>query len=309
MPMQLTREQQEKARAYLYTYARPVEAALYAYLFEGASNDAVIAALVPYQNPDGGFGHGFEPDFRLDASSALCTTYALQTLTVARAATTLPMVRNAMRYFRQSYNPALTAWPLIPRHDNTAPRAPWWGSPDDSPQSCNDYSVNPLAEILGYFFRYGEGDAPEWLMPLLHDMIGHLAEQPVEKSRDDELNCAMILVDSPNLPEAQRAALLSKLLPIAAQQVQRTPDAWTNYGLQPYQIAASPTSPFLPVVADVIDANLDYLITQQGDDGAWQLTWSWSGQYTDIWPTAEREWKGILTLGILQTLRNFGRLA
>ncbi|MHB0935360.1 MAG: hypothetical protein ACYC6A_03125 [Armatimonadota bacterium] len=307
--MQLTREQQEKARAYLYTQARPVEAALYACIFEGASNDAVVAALVPYQNPDGGFGHGFEPDFRLDASSALCTTFALQTLTATQAPATLPMVQHALRYFCQSYDPALAAWPLIPAHDNTAPRAPWWNYSDETQKSCADYRANPRAEILGYFLRYGEGDAPEWLMPLLQYVIGYFAEQPVEKSRDDELNCAMILVDSPNLPGSQRAALLSTLLPIAAQQVQRTPDAWTNYGLQPYQIAASPASPFLPAVADLIDANLDYLITRQGDDGAWQLTWSWFGQYPDVWPTAEREWKGILTLSILRTLRNFDRLA
>jgi len=306
--MQFTREQQEKARAYLYTQARPVEAALYAYLFEGASNDAVVTALVPYQNPDGGFGHGFEPDFRLDASSALCTTFALQTLTAAQVAKSSPMVRDALRYFQQSYDPALSTWPLIPRHDNTAPRAPWWNDSDDAPKNGDTFRVNPLAEILGDFFRYGEGDAPAWLMPLLHDVTDYLSGRPVGKLGDDEL-CAMVLVDSPNLPEAQRAALLSTLLPITEQHVQRTPDAWANYGLQPYQIAVSPTSPFLPVVADVIDANLDYLITCQGDDGAWQPTWSWFGQYPDIWLTAEREWKGILTLHILQALRNFGRLA
>ena len=307
--MQLTREQQEKAGAYLNAQARPVEAALYAQLFKGASRDAVVAALVPYQNPDGGFGRGFEPDFRLDASSALCTTFALQTLTSAQAPATLSIVWDALRYLRHSYDPALTTWPLIPRHDNTAPRAPWWNDTDESTKSCNDFRANPLAEILGYFFRYGEGDAPKWLMPRLHDVIEYVAEGPVEKLQDGDLSCALILLDSPNLPAAQRAALVSALLPIAGQMVQRTPDAWTNYGLQPYQIAASPTSPLLPVVADLIDANLDYLITRQGDDGAWQPTWSWFGQYPDVWPTAEREWKGILTLGILRALRNFGRLA
>lgn len=308
--MQLTREQQAKAREYLYSQARPIEAGLYAYLFEGGSNDAVVAALVPYQNADGGFGHGLEPDFRFDASSALCTTFALQTLTTAQASTTSSMVRDALRYFRLSYDPLRYTWPLIPRHDNTAPRAPWWNdSGADSPTNDDNFCVNPLAEILGHFFRYGEGDAPEWLVPLLHKVIDHFAEQPVEQSRDDELYCAMILVDSPNLPEAQREALLSALLPIAARQVQRTPDAWSNYGLQPYQLATSPASPFLPAVADIIDQNLDYLITHQGDDGAWKPTWSWFGQYTDIWPTAEREWKGSITLHVLHTLRNFDRLA
>lgn len=128
-----------------------------------------------------------------------------------------------MRYFRQSYDPALSTWPLIPRHDNTAPRAPWWNSPDESPQSCNDFRVNPLAEILGYFFRYGESDAPEWLMPLVHVVIKYFEEQPVEKLQDMELSCALILVDSPNLPEAQRAALFSTLLPITEQMVQPHP--------------------------------------------------------------------------------------
>lgn len=309
MPMQLTRAQQAKARAYLHTHARPVEAALYAYLFEGASNEAIITALVSYQNPDGGFGHGFEPDFRLDASSALCTTLALQTLTTAQVPTTAPLVRKAMRYFRQSYDATLSGWPLIPRHDNTAPRAPWWNDTDEALKNCDDSRVNPRAEILGYFLRYEEGDSPQWLRPLLQDVIDYLATQPVAKLHDEELSCAMRLVASPNLPEAQRATLLSTLLPIAEQKVQRTPDTWTDYGLQPYQIATSPTSPFLPVVADVIEANLDYLIAQQDEAGAWPVTWSWFGQYPDIWPTAEREWKGMLTLRILDALRNFGRLA
>jgi hypothetical protein len=307
--MQLTPQQHARARAFLLTQARPVEAALYAYLFEGAAHDAVIAALAPYQNPDGGFGHGLEPDFRLDASSALCTTFALQTLTTAQVAPTTPMVREALRYFRQSYDPVLSTWPLIPRHDNTVPRAPWWNMSDDPPHSDTACSANPRAEIVGYFLRYGEDDAPEWLLPLLHDVIAYFVAQPLEKSRDDELHCAMLLADAPRLPDAHRTALLSALLPIAAHQVQRTPDAWAGYGLQPYHIAASPASPFLPAVADVLEANLDYLITHQGDDGAWPTTWSWFGQYADVWPTAEREWKGSITLHILHTLRNFGRLA
>ena len=52
----------EKARKFIYKNARPVDLARWQYHFENGSREAVLQALQVYQNEDGGYGHGLEPD-------------------------------------------------------------------------------------------------------------------------------------------------------------------------------------------------------------------------------------------------------
>jgi hypothetical protein len=49
---------------------------------------------------------------------------------------------------------------------------------------------------------------------------------------------------------------------------------------------------------------LKHEIGRQAEDGGWWPTWKW-GQYEDVWPIAEREWAGKITVGCLTTLRAF----
>jgi hypothetical protein len=42
-------------------------------------------------------------------------------------------------------------------------------------------------------------------------------------------------------------------------------------------------------------------IERQSDDGGWWPTWKW-GQYEDVWPIAEKEWAGKITLDCLRAL-------
>lgn len=52
----------EKARAFVYRNARPLDLARFQYHFEDGSKAAVMRALSYYQNEDGGFGHAVEAD-------------------------------------------------------------------------------------------------------------------------------------------------------------------------------------------------------------------------------------------------------
>ena len=68
-------------RKCLYRHGRYVEVTWWRYLFEHGSQEEAIAALAMYQNDDGGFGHGLEPDCANPASSP-ATTYSLYTPSV-----------------------------------------------------------------------------------------------------------------------------------------------------------------------------------------------------------------------------------
>src|SRR5437588_625353 len=57
-----------KAREFTLANARLLEQRAFATLFEGAPAQGIVDALRGYQNEDGGFGHGLEPDKRCPAS-------------------------------------------------------------------------------------------------------------------------------------------------------------------------------------------------------------------------------------------------
>ncbi|MFX0114963.1 MAG: hypothetical protein ACFFB3_10485 [Candidatus Hodarchaeota archaeon] len=62
------------------------------------------------------------------------------------------------------------------------------------------------------------------------------------------------------------------------------------------------------VLKDEIQQNLDFEIQNQNDDGLWSPTWIWGNHWKDEWKIAEREWKGILTLAMLRSIRDFDRI-
>ena len=65
---------------FLYNRGRDIEIAKFNYHFNNGDRKDVAFALGIYQNRDGGFGHGLEPDSLNPYSSPLQTAEALKTL-------------------------------------------------------------------------------------------------------------------------------------------------------------------------------------------------------------------------------------
>lgn len=63
----------DRAKVFIKTKARGLERSLFEYEFENGSQESVLAELITYQNKDGGFGNGIEPDFWLPNSSPMAT--------------------------------------------------------------------------------------------------------------------------------------------------------------------------------------------------------------------------------------------
>ena len=72
-----------RAKTFVMEQGRDLDRALLAFHFEDGTADDVLTALAAYQNDDGGFGHGLEPDLRTQASSAIATTVAFPELPVS----------------------------------------------------------------------------------------------------------------------------------------------------------------------------------------------------------------------------------
>jgi hypothetical protein len=303
----LSREAQARARAFIFEHGRPLERAKFRYHFEGGRAEGVFDALVPFQNADGGFGHGLEADLRTKSSSALATTVALQHLREYGAGADHPLVQGAIRCLLATYDAEGEVWPIIPPTANDAPHAPWWLLDEGITERFGDYLANPRAEIVGYLYDYA-GLVPVTLRERLTDAVVEHLRARGDALNGEEIPCTLRLIRTETLPAGLRSELVSLLAPVVNRVVVRDPAQWGSYGLTPLEIVEGPDSPFAALLGDVVPAYLDYEIAQHAEDGVWQPKWTWYGLYPEAWPQAKQDWSGYITVRMLTILKRFGRL-
>ncbi len=303
----LSREAFERAADTLRHEARPLERALFEWAFEDGSRTAVLAALVPYQNADGGFGRALEPDMRAEASSVVATTVALDILRRVGATEETSGLPAALVYLMDNYNVETGRWPIISPAVEDAPHAPWWDYAE-SEANFRGFWANPRAAVVGYLWQFRKLVPSPFVEVTLRSAATDLLTYAQTMEMHD-LVCYVDLLETPDLPGEMHENMIDKLRRVVARSVVMEPARWDGYNLKPLTAVRSPQSDLAAAVSpDVLDANLDYLLDEQSPDGTWRPNWSWEFVDADAWTAAEREWRGVLTLNNLETLRAFGRI-
>ena len=299
-----------RARGYLETEGRPLERALYRLHFEGGPEEDVIEELAAFRNVDGGFGHALEPDVRTPSSSALATAIALRTIVELDCPEGDELVPSAVDYLFDRLDRRTLTWRVVPPDAQDHPHAPWWNDVDGSLDRTFDrFKIIPRALIVGSLHVYAALVPPT--------LLGRLTDAVVETVGDlkvlgtgggSDLEYVAYLAEAPGLPEASRALLTERVKAAVSAAVVREASQWGTYCLTPLRAAPRPTSLGARAIRAVLDRHLDWTIDHQSADGAWAPTWSWFGDYPETWPVAEREWRSVLTIETLISLRAFGRV-
>ncbi|MCA1062542.1 hypothetical protein LCL98_03760 [Rossellomorea aquimaris] len=302
--MKLTIQQFNTSANYIKTHARPLEQKLLSFHFEGGSKEDAADELAKFQNDDGGFGRSIEPDFRLDSSSPMATTVGLQHAKELNLSRNHPVVQGAMSYLLDTYDEKAGGWHAVSEAVNAVPHAPWWHF--DSERGFSGVQTtwaNPNAEIIGYFHLF----QPE--QPLLQEWTERSVTELKELKHPIEMHdflCYQRLV------QEVKGHAYSDLIKILTSSVRETvctdPSRWNEYVAKPLQVASHPSSPFYDILKDEIRVQLEAEVSDQHPEGYWQPNWSWFGHFEETWPVAEREWRGILTLGMLRVLSNYNRI-
>ena len=298
----LSRARFSDACALVEAEGRALDGALVARRFKGGGADAVRAALAAYQNVDGGFGHGLEPDLATPASTAIATSVGLRTLFELGAGADDPMVQGAFGWLDTHIDKPAGVWPIISEEVDLAPHAPWWNWSDDLAENWNGFRYNASAELLAYLYA--------WPTPIARDALAFanagfrrtLAEgAPIEGAYD--LKCAVRLAESSGLPGDMRRPLLDLILrSIAAHD-------GSDVHLAVLELAPKPESILAEPLSDQVGPALDALIAAQEDDGGWPLFWEWSYVDAAAWSKARRDWRGSLAREALERLSAWGRVA
>jgi hypothetical protein len=283
------------ARDFIYGNARLLEELVYAAVFEDGSPASVVTAVAAYQNADGGFGHGLEPDKRSPFSQPLDTEIALERLTTVGAVAddAGDMVGRACDFLDAVASPE-GAVPVVLPSIAGFPRAVHWAQTDEY-----EPDLNPTAAIAGYlhaldFEHPWRERATEWCFSTL--------ERDGPPTEAHTIKCVLHLLE--HAPDQARVAGLVDPVVAALESCEyyRADPDGTAYGLTPLDYATSPASPWRAWFSDeLIEAHLDRLERDQQPDGGWSIAWQPPSEATTC------EWRAIKTLHALQILDAYGR--
>jgi len=281
-----------RAEEFIWSNARLLERRLFAHQFKGAAAEPVRTALRAYQNEDGGFGNALEPDKRCPDSQPIDQELALHVLDdvgIDAAAV------GRMCDFLVTISTSEGGVPFVLPTVRSAPRAPWWNTEDDPPAS-----LNPTASIAGLLHKHGFQHA--WL-----DRATEYCWATIGASQLDEPHLIQAIITflehAPDQPRARREFERVATSLFEHELVAIDPDT-AGYVKMPLDYAPTPQSWCRRLFSDeVIAEHLAALATRQQPDGGWPIAWP------PISPTCELEFRGIVTLAALRTLRAYGQLS
>lgn len=303
---QLSHEAFKRARNWIMMKGRPLEQALFAYEFEDGTADEVLNALHAYQNVDGGFGQGLEPDIQLQDSSPIATSVALQHLVrFADEPKADTMIREAIRYLEYSFLEERQGWLAVPEKSNDYPHAFWWTVHKNGMSWIDENWGNPSAELIGYLYLFEEYVTALHIPKLIDQAMQHFLQLESFKS-EHEIYCYLRLFAM--IPD-QRTEKVERQLTKAVQSlVKLDRENWEKYVPFPLKFIPSPDSPKFGIPDFKLEDNLDFFVEKIEEDGKLTPTWEWN-DYPEVWEKAQQEWSGILTEGTLSALNRFDRLS
>lgn len=291
---------------YMNKEARPLERAIFNYYFNDSSDNDILDSLESFQNSDGGFGRGLEPDFKLMESSPMATSIGLRHLSrLGNSDRAEKIIARAIKYLEKTFDINRKGWYSVPSDVNKYPHAPWWEFKEDINMTVIDYSWgNPTAELIGYLYKYKEYVNDLDVYALINYAITNLKGRKEFKS-EHEIYCYIHMY---NALDKEFSHQIEDVLKLAISQLINTNQSeWVNYVPTPLKFINIESENYFGIEEKFIDENLDYLVDTLEKQGKRLPTWQW-GQYLEQWEISKNEWIGILTLEALLSLRKFSRI-
>lgn len=291
----MTDERFAAARSFLLTEGRLLERRLFATVFEGAPAGGVVDALRGYQNDDGGFGHGLEPDKLCPASLPIDVEMAFSAL-LAAGTTDADMVRRACDWLAAVADDA-GAVPLAFPVMEGYPRAEHWSD------WTYTHGLHPTAGLAGLLHAL-DVEHP-W-----RDRATRYAWEAIEGADsplpEDAHALREVLLFLEHVPEPDRAAAIAPAVAAALPKARwyKGDAADPGYGVTPLDYAPTPGSRWRSLFTDEqIAGHLDRLERDQQPDGGWPITWEPPGRSSAL------DYRGIVTLSAMRALVAYGRWA
>lgn len=310
--MVLGKRSYQEIMEWIYCNARNIDLRIWQYHFEGGSIEGVLDALAVYQNEDGGFGKGLEPDNWNRNSTPYTTLYAINILKeIDFYDVSHPIYAGIIRYLMSEQDLVGDLWRFSVESNDAYPHAPWW----DYNEETNAYEgIGITAELLAFVIEFIEEDtaiyckAVEMVKKIFRNMM------VLDKHGDMGIEGYIALTDTLQKLEIEVdnfEQVEKKLNDLVNTSIEHDTSKWESYGTRPSRYIRSPRSKYFESNREIIDVELDYLISKRPDHDVWGITWTWfgnNGKYADEFVICENWWKSIQATSKLLFLRRFDRI-
>ncbi len=236
-----------------------------------------------------------EPDTRCPASLPIYVEIAFQALATAGTVDRSIVLRACDFLARWAADAdAGGAVPLANPVIEGFPRAAHWTDWTYEP------GLNPTAGLVGLLYRLGI-EHP-W-----REQAARYCWERLETGKpfDEVHTLSEVLVFLDMTPERDRADACAAEI---ARHLDEVPGVHLDpttpgYGLSPLHFAPAADSRWRSLFTGAqIEADLDHLMQSQQPDGGWPISWEAPSE------AATLEWRGVVTLNALRTLRSYGRI-
>lgn len=303
----------EKAKLFIKTKARGLERSRFEYEFENGNQENVLRELKMYQNKDGGFGNGIEPDFWLPHSSPIATWTAGQILMDIGADKDEPMVKSMLAYLVNTNHPETGMWDTVLPENNEYPHAPWWHWQENIQEN---WMFNPGVELAAFLVHWSseKSESAEIGWRSIAKAVTYLMNKSeMDKHEINNFQQLIKIIRPHELSfEAQTKYPLQvvseKIMDFAEKCVDKDTSTWIHgYNALPLDFIDHTDHPLCLRFGQLLEKNLDLYLEQTTNDGLWDISWSW-GSYPEDFKVAKEYWKGILAVNRYKQLKAFGYL-
>jgi hypothetical protein len=277
-------------------HARVLDRRRFELLFEGGDAEPVLAALAAYRNPDGGYGHGLEPDLRAPESQPAAALHAFEVFADIAPVPT----REAVELCDWLDTVALPDGGLpfaLPIEDATG-CAPFWADAD--PQA---FSLQITSIVAAHANRVAAHDpavaAHPWLARATSRCLAAIDALETAPAAY-ELAFAVRLLDAAHDRDGAAPGLLARLGEYVPDDGRlRVVGGRPDETLWPLDLAPEPGRPARTILDEaVVKADLERVAGEQEEDGGWSV------DFQSYSPAAALEWRGYATVRALTILRD-----
>ncbi|WP_067807431.1 hypothetical protein [Actinomadura formosensis] len=278
----------DRASDFMAMHARPLDRRRFELLTGDGDRDALPAALNAYRNPDGGYGHGLEPDLRSRTSQPGPALHAFEVFEELAPVTAPEAV--ALCDWLESVTLPDGGIPFALPIPDPAGCAPFWTGADPEVSSLQITAV-----VAAMAQRVAVHDGAVARHPWLDRATRYCLDTIRAKDELHALELAFALWLADAVEDSETIALLGEHIP--ENGLVHVQGGLEGEMMRPLDFAPYPGRPARALFkGEVVEAELRRLDEQQQSDGGWLV------DFASYSPAARLEWRGYATVKAVSIL-------